>query len=447
MIWREFCRRHNPENSTIRRIYKPFPYGREKVLSLFCAESGCEIKFNLESFSFSNPELFENPYPIYEEIRKTDPIHHSQMYGGSWILFSYEDSVALLNDARLTNNRANLPLLALPPEQRAEFAEFHDFLRTWTAFFEGEEHLLRRHRMDQVFRVLTPFHVTGVVREAIGALTAGWRKGTRVDLVAEFARPLPAMILTELMGAPRSDHEMLDHWADDLAYLFGASALTVEDVQRGWVSAQAFMAYLTELARAMARRPDRSILGELMARANSGFSFTEAEACAQCVLLMFAGLEPSRHIIGNAVLALERFPGQRSLLAEYPRLWPNAVEEFLRYDPPVQYIGRLAAKSFTYRGHNFTKGEAILSFAGSANRDPKHFPDPDTLDVRRHALHLSMGSGVHRCIGESLVQVQTGVALRSLLTDFPDLRVCSDVDPVWNSYAGFRGLKSLTVSL
>jgi cytochrome P450 len=405
------------------------------------------MKFDPGSFSFSNPELFENPYPVYEEIRRIDPIHHSQMYGGSWILFSYEDSAALLNDVRLTNNRANLPLLALPPEQRVEFAGFHDFLRTWTAFFEGEDHLLRRHRMDQVFRVLTPSRITGVVQEVVGALTSGWRRGTRVDLVAEFARRLPAVILTELMGAPRSDHEMLDHWADDLAYLFGASALTVEDVRRGWASAQAFMAYLTDLARTMTRRPDQSILGGLMARADSGFSFTEAEACAQCVLLMFAGLEPSRHIIGNAILALEQFPDQRRLLAENPRLWPSAVEEFLRYDPPVQYIGRLAAKSFTYRGHHFAKGQAVLPFVGSANRDPKHFPDPDTLDVRRRAPHLSMGSAVHHCIGASLVRVQTGVALRNLLTDFPDLHVCADVAPIWNSYAGFRGLKSLTVSL
>ena len=369
------------------------------------------------------------------------------MYGGSWILFSYEDSVALLNDARLTNNRANLPLLALPPEQRAEFAEFHDFLRTWTAFFEGEDHLLRRHRMDQVFRVLTPFHITGVLREAIGALTAGWRKGTRVDLVAEFVRLLPAMILTELMGAPRSDHEMLDHWADDLAYLFGASALTVEDVQRGWVSAQAFMAYLTELARAMARRPDRSILGELMARANSGFSFTEAEACAQCVLLMFAGLEPSRHIIGNAVLALERFPGQRSLLAD---------------------VGsgrtRWRSSSGTTRRSSTSAGwpRSPSPTAGTiSRRGRRYYPSlvrpiviRNTFPIRTHsmsqtghALHLSMGSGVHRCIGASACPgPDRGRATESADRFSGPSRVLGR-GPRWNSYAGFRGLKSLTVSL
>jgi pimeloyl-[acyl-carrier protein] synthase len=254
------------------------------------------------------------------------------------------------------------------------------------------------------------------------------------------------MVLTSLMGAPESDHEQLDHWADDIAYLFGASSLTADDVRRAWASAEAFMAYLTDLARKMARHPESTLLGGLLTQTTGGFTFTEAEACAQCVLLMFAGLEPSRHLIGNAMLALHRFPDQRRLLAENPRLWPAAVEEFQRFDAPVQYIGRMAAESFSYRGHDIEKGQVVLPFVGSANRDPKQFPDPDVLDVRRRAKHLAMGEGVHRCIGAGLVRIQTAVALRTLLTRRPDLEVCTDPAPEWNSYVGFHGLKSLTIA-
>lgn len=398
-------------------------------------------------FSFSNPDLFVDPYPVYREIRERDPIHRSQMYGGSWVLFSYEDSAALMGDPRLTNNRAGLPLLALHKDERAEFADFQDFLRTWTAFFEGEDHLLRRGVMDQVFRVLTPDLVKEVVQDVADRLIDAWGERPEVDLVGDFARPLPAIVLTRLMGAPESDHEMLDHWADDLAYLFGASALTPADVRRGWTSAQAFMAYLKGLASGMARLPESSLLGGLLARTVPGFGFTEAEACAQCVLLMFAGLEPSRHIIGNAILALRRFPDQRRLLADNPRLWPSAVEEFLRYDPPVQYIGRLAAESFTYRGRRIEKGEAVLPFPGSANRDPNQFPDPDVLDVRRRGRHLAMGTGVHRCVGAGMVRIQTAVALRTLLTRVPDLEIRADRTPIWHAYSGFHGLASLPVSV
>jgi cytochrome P450 len=404
------------------------------------------VSLDLPDFSFSNPQLFVDPYPIYRQIRERDPFHHSQMYGGSWILFKYRDAVTLLRSDKLTNNRADLPLLALPERDRAEFSGFLDFLRTWTAFHEGEEHARRRHRMDEVFRALTPAVVEGAAQEITVDLIDRWGGRDRVDLVADYARPLPAMLLTRLMGAPESDHEKLSDWADDIAYLFGTNDLVVDDVRRARESADAMMSYLRELALDMRRLPRSSILGSLLADGGRGFDFTLAEACAQCVLLLFAGLEPSRHIITGAVLSLEQFPEQRNLLAENPRMWPSAIAEFLRFDPPVQYIGRLAAKSFTYEGHHVQKGQAVLPLVGSANRDPERFHEPDVLDVRRRAKHLSMGTGVHRCIGAAMAHVQTSVALRTLMDRRPDLRVCTDTPPVWNSYVGFHGLQSLTVT-
>ncbi|MTD55817.1 cytochrome P450 [Amycolatopsis pithecellobii] len=405
------------------------------------------MTFDFSSFSFSNSQLFTDPYPIYHELREREPVHRSTMYGGSWILFSYEHAATLLRDSRLTNNRANLPVLALRPEQRAEFTDFVAFLRTWFAFHEGDSYVLRRAAMDGVFRILTRSLITEVVQDSVDTLLSRWDGRAKMDLVADFARPLPAMVFTRLLGAPESDYAQLDHWADDIAYLFAASDITVEDVRRGWASAQALMSYLETLAAEMVKFPERSLLGTMLARQEPGFSFTVADACAQCVLMMFAGLEPSRHLIGSAILALQQFPDQRELLRENPRLWPAAVEEFLRFDPPVQYIGRLAAESFTYHGHRIEKGQPVLPFVGSANRDPGQFPEPDVLDVRRRPKHLAMGEGLHRCLGAGLVRVQTGIALRSLLDRFPELEVCADPEPVWHSYAGFRGLKSLTVAV
>lgn len=404
------------------------------------------MTFNVEDFSFSNPDLFVDPYPVYREIRERDPFHRSRMYGGSWIVFTREDATVLLRSAKLTNNRAALPVLALPPDERSEFSGFVDFLRTWTAFHEGEGHVLRRNRMDEVFRVLTPAVVGRVVHEVVDDLIDRWGGRSRVDLVADYAKPLPAMVLTRLMGAPESDHHLLGQWADDLAYLFGASDLVADDVRRARKSAGAFMAYLRDLASDMARLPRSSILGGLLAEQDRGFTFTLAQACAQCVLLMFAGLEPSAHVIGGAVLALERFPEQRRLLDDNPRLWPAAVEEFLRFDPPVQYIGRLAAESFTYRGRRVHRGQPVLPSVGSANRDPRYYRDPDVLDVRRRAKHLAMGEGVHRCVGAAMARTQTVIALRTLLDRKPGLHVRADTAPTWNSYVGFHGLGSLPVS-
>lgn len=401
---------------------------------------------DIPNFSFSNPRLFVDPYPVYRAFREQDPFHRSQMYGGSWIVFRHRDALTLLHSDKLTNNRASLPVMALPAADRAEFSDFLKFLRTWTAFHEGDEHALRRHRMDEVFRTLTPALVGSVAQEIADDLINRWGNRARVDLVADYARPLPAMLLTRLMGAPDGEHEKLSDWADDLAYLFGTNDLVVDDVRRARESAEAMMSHLRALASDLHGLSRSSILGGLLAHGGRDFDFTLAEACAQCVLLLFAGLEPSRHIIAGAVLALERFPGQRTLLTRNPHLWPSAVQEFLRFDPPVQYIGRLAARSFTYGGHRIHKGQAVLPLVGSANRDPERFRDPDVLDVRRRAKHLSMGSGVHRCIGAAMAHVQTSVALRTLMDRKPDLRIAADTPPVWNSYVGFHGLASLTVT-
>jgi cytochrome P450 len=163
--------------------------------------------------------------------------------------------------------------------------------------------------------------------------------------------------------------------------------------------------------------------------------------------LMFAGLEPTRYLIGNAVWSLCHAPEQRHLLQSDPALWPRAVEEFLRHSTPVQYIGRLAAETFNYRGCLIEKGQAVMLFAGAANRDPKYFTEPDNLNIlRRERRHLAFGLGPHHCIGGGLVRLQTRMALQTLMSRMPDLQICAQREPIWNTNFGFYGLQSLTVS-
>ncbi|MFJ8229904.1 cytochrome P450 [Streptomyces sp. NPDC094448] len=395
-------------------------------------------------FHLSNPALCADPYPAYRRIRAEEPVHYSQMYGGSWGIFSLDDVTELLRDPRLTNDRAALPLLALPAEERDQFADIVPVLSDWVAFFDGEEHALRRHHLDQVFRVLEPARIKAVVQDVIDQLLTRWGDRPTVDLIADFARPLPARVISRLLGAPEEDHERLARWSDDIAYLFGAGTLTRADMARGRASLQAFSAYLTLLSTDQVRRPE-SLIGAMTGTRTDGFAFTEHEVRAQCMLLMFAGLEPTRYLIGNAVWALHRAPDQLRLLLSRPALWPRAVEEFLRHDTPVQYIGRRAAETFTYQGNRIQKGQVVMLFAGSANRDPAHFRDPDELRItRREARHVAFGLGPHYCIGGGLVRIQTRMALETLYSRMPDLRISTP--PVWNTNFGFYGHRSLTVS-
>jgi cytochrome P450 len=398
--------------------------------------------FDPSRFSLSNAALFPDPYPVYAQFRAHEPVHRSRMYGGSWVMFAYEDVERLLTDERLTNNRADLPLKALPPESRAEFADMVPLLERWVAFFDGGAHKMRRRHMNHVFRMFSTDFLTPVIEEVVDDLLHSW--GESADVLTDFARPLPARVVTRLLGASPDDHVQLSAWSDDIAYLFGASALTVDDVRKGRDSALAFDRYLRTLLHRKAASGAETLLGDLVREETDGFSFDPDAAAAQGMLLMFAGLEPTRYLIGNAVWTLHRNPGQRRRLLADLELLPTAVEELLRHDTPVQFVGRTAARSFTYKGRDIREGQVVLLHVGSANRDNATFDDPETLDLGRTPnRHLSFGHGPHACIGALLVRLQTTIALRALLTRHPELTVREDPGPVWNNNLGFHGPTSL----
>jgi cytochrome P450 len=192
--------------------------------------------FEASSFSLSNPELLADPYPYYRKIRSENPIHYCRMYGGSWVLFGYADVRAMLCDSRLTNDRARLPLQAFVPEDRPQFSDMLSVLAPWVAFFDGEPHVVRRRALNDASAAL--FHrglVAEIVRDEAEKLMAAWDGRGAVDLVRDFTRPLPALVMARLLGAPQEDHQLLTGWSDDIAYLFGASDLTVSDV-RCWTA-------------------------------------------------------------------------------------------------------------------------------------------------------------------------------------------------------------------
>ncbi|MFH8755943.1 cytochrome P450 [Streptomyces atroolivaceus] len=399
----------------------------------------------ITGFSLSNPSLFADPYPVYAAFRRQEPIHASPMYGGSRVFFSYSDVEALLTDDRLTNSRADIPLKALPADQRAQFADMVPALSEWVAFFDGDAHMMRRRHMNHVLRVFTEELLTPLIERSVEHLLRDW--GKEADLIADVSRPLPAMAITELLGAPMGDHPQLAAWSDHIAYLFGASDLTAEDVRRGRDAVSAFIDYLHGTVSTAVRSGTPSLLAQLVTEETDGLHFDLDSACAQGLLLMFAGLEPVRHLIGNAFSALHPHPAQSRSLRAGLSVLPHAVEEFLRFDTPVQFIGRTAARAFTYRGHRIAAGQVVLLHVGSANRDPDAFSNPERLDLERVPhRHLSFGRGPHAYIGALLVRLQTTTtALRQLLTRFPDLRVSDDRSPVWNNNLGFHGFSSLPV--
>jgi cytochrome P450 len=244
------------------------------------------------------------------------------------------------------------------------------------------------------------------------------------------------------------DHASIRGWSADIARSLDAIGLRVDDsiVERGRVARRALADYFRALVPERRARPRADLLSGLLAAEEQGDKLTEPEVIAMCLLLFIAGHETTVNLIGNGTLALLRHPDQLARLRREPGLVPNAVEELLRYDSPVQRTARIAIEDVEVAGQPIAKGTMVVTALGAANRDPAQFPDPDRLDVaRKEPRHISFGYGIHFCLGAPLARVEGQLALGTLLRRAPGLAL-AEPSPEWRESSVLRGLKRLRVT-
>jgi cytochrome P450 len=395
--------------------------------------------------SFNDAEIIPDPYPIYRALRAESPACFLPILDGTWLFFRYEDAENLLQDQRLSSDRASLPLRALGENQSAQFTDMAKILHRWVGMKDQPAHLPLRRHLDQVLGIFDRAELRRRIKPIVDNLIEKVPGGKSVDVIREICHPLPALVISHLFGLPVADHEKLAAWSDDLAYVFGSSTLDLADVQRAQDSTLAMNSYIRTMAHG-AELPEDSLLHRLLHTRINGFSLSDDDVQAQCVQLLFAGLEPTRYAIGNAIHALTQYPQQLTLLRREPRWLNGAVEEFLRYDSPVQWVARIAREDFSYQNCAIGRGQLVLPYVAAANRDPDAYDGPEVLDVKRSFRHhLSFGAGFHRCLGMNLVREQMRLTLQALLLRFSHF----DPDPGsavrWNTNLGFHGQQSLNV--
>ncbi|WP_433474886.1 cytochrome P450 [Spirillospora sp. CA-142024] len=272
-----------------------------------------------------------------------------------------------------------------------------------------------------------------------------------VDLIATLAYPIPVIVISEMLGVPPEDRDLFKGWSDSLARGLDPDFLLpeAEIAQREAARAQ-FGAYFQELAAKRRAEPQDDLLSALVSVSDGQDALTEEELLATCVLLLVAGHETTVNLIGNGALALLRDPGQLALFREQPGNVQAAVEELLRYDPPVQLTLRSALEDVDLDGTLLERGKLILLLTGAANRDPAVFEDPDRLDLLRYTegrdtpKHLSFGHGVHFCLGAPLARLEGQVALGKLFER--DLALATG-DLVYRDNLVLRGLRDLPVTI
>ncbi len=269
-----------------------------------------------------------------------------------------------------------------------------------------------------------------------------------MDLIEDFAYPIPVIVICEMLGVPVEDRERFKKWGLDIARGLDAIWLPPDSevTQRSMASRRALSDYFRALIAERRTAPRNDLLSALIAAEEAGDKLSEEELLATCILLLVAGHETTVNLIGNGTLALLRHPDQLRLLRENPGLIGSAVEELLRFDGPVQRTARIPSEDVTIRGCTIAKGEMVMPFIGAADRDPAQFPDPDRLDIARgDNRHIAFGWGIHFCLGAPLARVEGQIAINTLVQRLPKLSLATD-KPEFRQSLTLRGLSALPVS-
>jgi cytochrome P450 len=268
---------------------------------------------------------------------------------------------------------------------------------------------------------------------------------SEADLIAALAYPLPVAVICELLGVPGGERAAFTQWADILVRELDAGRRPpVEELAR---AARACSEYFLTLAAERRRNPRSDLLSALATLDDQGSTLSEAELVGTCVLLLTAGYETTVNLIGNGTLALLRHPGQLAYLRQHPQQAPAAIEELMRYDPPVQLVTRDALDDIELGGHQIARGDRLIALIGAANRDPGAFSDPDRLDLTRpENPHLAFGAGIHFCLGAPLARMEGQIAITTLLRRVPALTLAA-AGPSYRDNFVLRGPKTLPVRL
>jgi cytochrome P450 len=396
------------------------------------------------------PENRADPYPFYAWLRDNDPVRHA--LDGSWIVTRYADGAAVLRDPRVSTNPTWLRQGAV------QGAEHHPVRQVGTnlmMFLDPPDHTRLRSLVSKAF---TPKVVEGM-RARVQALVEGLLDKVadegELDVVADLGYPLPVAVICEMLGVPAFDHARFRQLSSDASRLLDGGALDAVSEQRGIVAGMQLFQYFTELVEERRLRAERrdnpnpgdDLLSAMIAAEEAGDRLTHPELITTATLLFVAGHETTTNLIGNAMLALVRHPDELRRLRDDPGLIRTAVEEFLRYDSPVQFTARITTEDIEVGGQPIAAGEQIIVVVGAANHDPAQFADPDRLDVgrpERENRHLSFAAGPHYCLGASLARLEAQVAIGTLLRRFDDLELVT-TEPTYREHFVLRGVQELRV--
>ena len=381
-------------------------------------------------------EVVRDPQTFYGRIRERTPVHWNARYH-SWLLTRYDDVVMGYRSPAFSAARTG------PLEHRPEMADASAVLSRWMVFTDPPEHTRLRRACALAFAPRRVAMLEPRIATLVDELVRPLRPATEIDLVADLAAPLPALVIAELLGVPTSDRALFTHWSGELMTLVFGSLDRADRHERGRAGLLALRDYLAGVVAERERRPRDDLVSVLLADGT-----LERDALVStCILLLFAGHETTSGLLGNSFLALLSHPDQLRVLRGRPDTIDLAIEELLRYDGPAKLSPRRVAEDIRLHGELLRAGDRVLLVNASANRDPRRFAEPDRLMLSRaDNPHLGLGYGVHYCLGAPLARLETRIALTATLPLLPRLELRSE-QATWHRSLLGRALRSLPVAV
>ncbi len=390
---------------------------------------------------FADPASIADPHPLYRKLREIAPVHQSALTS-TWILSRYEDCRSLLRD-----NRAGAaePGIAAPEStlSNASRRDRDPELRS-ILFMNPPDHTRIRSLLSRAFTPRRVERLRPEVEAIADTLIDSFASDGPVNLLDALAFPLPANVISALVGVPVERRDWLRPLVAKLtaSLELTASEQMVSDAEE---SSETVRSYLSELMVERRADPGDDLLSAMIAASDGEDRLSENEILSNTMVIYAAGFETTTHLICNTVLNLLRHPEQLEMLRRDRSLVPGAIEEVLRFDPPVQIDGRTAFEDLEFGGRTIPAGHMVMTMLAGANRDPEVYDDPDRFDITRRDQPpvMSFGSGIHYCLGASLARLEGQVVLERLLDRFDEWTLAEE--PPWRPQIVIRGVERLDV--
>jgi cytochrome P450 len=394
-------------------------------------------------FNPLSPEFIRNPYPRYERLRTTDPVHLTPL--GVFVASRHAEASLVLRDKRFGKEHVERTIRRYGPkimEEPAFRSLSHMMLQQ-----DPPDHTRLRGLVVKAFTARRVEDMRPRIQQIVDATLDRIIPQGKMDLIEDFAFRLPVTIICDMLGIPEEHREVFYTNSRDGGRLLDPVPLTPDEIKQGNAGNAMAAMYFQQMFELRRKTPGDDLITQLVQAEEDGHKLSNEELTANIILLFGAGHETTVNLIGNGLLALHRNPDQLALLKAKPELITNAIEEFLRYDSSVQLTGRVALEDVKVGATDVAKGEGVLCLLGAANRDPAVYPDPDRLDIARPNIRpLSFGGGIHYCLGAQLARIEGEIAIATLLRRLPGLRLDDPEHPDWRQTFVLRGLNTLPAS-